>query len=250
MIRCRFSIFSGVGAKYEQLIWNASVTGWQGFLAIGKVRGLPPTVYTSVSRQIHQWTAALERGDASFFAQRLAPAEHWQLYKVFGDSVRYLDIETTGLYPGYNEVTVVGIFDGRNYEALIAGKNLTSRSLQKALKGCKLLVTYYGRVFDVPFLSEAYTTVDWNIPNFDLCFTGRRLGLKGGLKGVEKSLGIERPAEIEDIDGFEAVRQWYQYIAGNKKALDRLVAYNKADTTNLARIAPIVYDGLCKRCRA
>jgi uncharacterized protein YprB with RNaseH-like and TPR domain len=48
---------------------------------------------------------------------------------VFGDSVRYLDIETTGRYPGYNQVTLVGIFDGKNYETLIAGKNLTSRTL-------------------------------------------------------------------------------------------------------------------------
>lgn len=247
MIRRRFSIFARIGTKYERLIWNAGVADWQQFLGVEKVPGLPATVYTSVSHQIQQWTKAVEKRDAKFFAEQLAPAEHWQLYELLGDSVCYVDIETTGLYPGYHKITLFGIFDGKNYEALVAGKNLTSRSLHKALRGCKLLVTYYGRVFDVPFLSKAYPTVDWNIPNFDLCFAGRRLGFKGGLKAVEKLLGLERPEEIEHIDGFEAVRLWYRYVSGNKKALDRLIAYNQADTMNLARIAPVVYEGLCKK---
>jgi uncharacterized protein YprB with RNaseH-like and TPR domain len=250
MIRRRFSIFSGVGPNYERLIWQAGFRDWQAFLAAKEIPGLPAKTYISVSRQIQQWTEALQNRNAEFFAKNLAAAEHWQLYQVFGDSVRYLDIETTGLYPGYNQVTLVGIFDGKNYEALIAGKNLTSRTLLKALRDCELLVTYYGRVFDVPFLSKAFPTVDWNIPNFDLCFAGRRIGLKGGLKAVERSLGIERPREIEHVDGFEAVRLWYRYTGGDNKALDRLIDYNEADTTNLARIAHIVYEGLCERCQA
>jgi hypothetical protein len=250
MIRCRFSVFSRVGTKYERLIWKAGVADWQQFLGIGEVPGLPTTIYNSVCQQIHEWTEALQERNTKFFTTRLAAADHWQLYREFGNSVCYLDIETTGLFPGCDEVALVGVFDGKNYKPLIAGKNLTSQSLRKALSNCRLLVTYYGRVFDVPFLNKAYPAVGWNIPHFDLCFTGRRLGLKGGLKAVEKSLGIERPEEIEHVDGFEAVRLWYRYMSGDKKALDRLMAYNQADTKNLARIAPVVYEGLCKRYRA
>ena len=249
MIRHRFSVFRGVGPKLEQTIWKGGVLDWPGFLKSTRVSGLPAGLYRSVSRQICQWMNALERGDAAFFAKNLPLAEHWQLYKVFGDSVRYLDIETTGLIRGYNVVTMVGIYNGQKYQALIRGKGLTNSALQRALQGCKLIVTYYGRVFDVPFLRNAYPRVDWNYPHFDLCFAGRRLGLKGGLKGVEKSLGIERPGEIEHVDGFEAVRLWYRYTGGSKKALNHLIAYNEADTTNLAHIAPLVYDGLCNKCR-
>ena len=247
MIRCRFSVFSRVGTKYERLIWKAGVADWQQFLEIGEVPGLPATIYNSVCQQIHEWTEALQEGNTKFFTARLAAADHWQLYREFGNSVRYLDIETTGLFPRCDEVTVVGVFDGNNYEALVASRNLTLTNLRRTIKGCKLLVTYYGRIFDVPFLQETYPALDLRVPHFDLCFTGRRLGLKGGLKAVEKSLGIERPEEIEHVDGFEAVRLWYRYMSGNKKALDRLMAYNQADTKNLARIAPVVYEGLCKR---
>jgi len=44
---------------------------------------------------------------------------------------------------------------------------------------------------------------------------------------VERSLGIERPREIEHVDGFEAVRLWYRYTGGDNKALDRLIDYNE-----------------------
>jgi hypothetical protein len=247
MIHRRFSVFSKVGAKYERLIWKAGVADWQQFLRIREVPGLPAAIYSSVCQQIHEWTEALQEGNTKFFTAKLDAADHWQLYREFDNSVRYLDIETTGLFPGCAEVTVVGVFDGKDYEALVAGKNLTLINLRRAMEGCKLLVTYYGRNFDVPFLQVTYPALDFRMPHFDLCFTGRRLGLKGGLKAVEKSLGIERPEEIEHVDGFEAVQLWYQYMSGNKKALDRLITYNQADTKNLARIAPVVYEGLCKR---
>jgi uncharacterized protein YprB with RNaseH-like and TPR domain len=250
MIRERFSVFSGIGPKHEHAIWEAGIRDWQQFLEKREIPEIPVSVCASVISQIKDWNEALHGNDAKFFAERLAPADHWQLYKIFGDYVRYLDIETTGLFPGCDEVTMVGIFDGKNYEALVAGKNLILTSLKKAMEGCKLLITYYGRIFDVPFLQEAYPTLDLRIPHFDLCFTGRRLGLKGGLKAVEVSLGIARPEGIKHIDGFGAVQLWYEYVDGNKESLNRLIEYNKADTINLARIASIVYDGLYMRWKS
>lgn len=249
MIRRRFSIFRGVGEKKEREIWQAGVTDWSAFLAAGRVPGLTPARYAGVADQIPAWHTALETRDPRFFAGQLDPREHWNLFGVFGDAVRYLDIETTGLSPASHGVTMVGIYDGRQYRVLIRDRDLTAAAVAEALEGCKLLVTFFGRGFDVPFLSETYPELQWNFPHFDLCFAGRKLGFRGGLKRVEVATGIERPDAIRHVDGFEAVRLWYAYQRGDKNALDLLVQYNEADTRNLARLAPIIYEGLCRSCR-
>ena len=249
MIRQRFTVFAGIGPKLERTIWDAGISDWRQFLRTSQIPGLSVSRHSELCRQVRQWATALDKCDLRFFVENLASAEHWQLYRVFGDSVRYLDIETTGLSACHDLVTMVGIHDGKDYQALVQGKDLTASALQGALKGCKLLITYFGKGFDIPFLKTAYPTLEWHMPHYDLCYAARRLGLTGGLKNVEIALGMKRSGDIEDIDGFEAVRLWHAYQRGDKRALNLLIEYNQADTENLARIAPIVYQGLCKKCR-
>jgi hypothetical protein len=57
--------------------------------------------------------------------------------------------------------------------------------------------------------------------------------LSGGLKNIEKKLGLKRAEEIEDIDGFEAVRLWKRYKKGDLEALELLKKYNEEDIINL-----------------
>ena len=245
MIRRCFELFSGIGPQRERAIRAAGIADWRGFLDAGRVPGLPAALERSVRRQVRTWSDALAQGDARFFASAVPRSQHWMLFEAFGASVRYLDIETTGLSPARHRVTVVGLYDGRQYRALIRGQGLTAPALEEALAGCKLLVTYFGAAFDVPFLQRAFPKVGWDFPHFDLCFAGRRVGLKGGLKRVERTLGIARAESIAEVDGYEAVRLWRAHQRGDPGALGTLVQYNEADTRNLARIAPVVYQRLC-----
>jgi uncharacterized protein YprB with RNaseH-like and TPR domain len=59
-----------------------------------------------------------------------------------------------------------------------------------------------------------------------------RQNLKGGLKVVEKRLGIKR--HLEGVDGWMAVKLWYDYVNNNnKESLVTLLEYNKEDVVNL-----------------
>ena len=249
MIRRCFSVLTGVGAKREQAIRDAGISNWQQFLVAGGAPGLPEGLDRSLCQQVSTWSAALERRDASFFARKLRHGEHWTLFEAFGDSLRYLDIETTGLSAWRDDVTVLGIYDGQRYDALIKGQGLTAQAVRDALAGCKLLVSYFGTAFDVPFLRAKFPELHWDFPHFDLCFGGRRVGLTGGMKAVERSLGIARDDSIADVDGYEAVRLWRAHERGAPAALGKLVRYNEADTRNLARIASVVYGLLCRKAQ-
>ena len=56
--------------------------------------------------------------------------------------------------------------------------------------------------------------------------------LKGGLKAVEKKLGINR--KLKGVDGCMAVQLWYDYVNNNDEAaLQTLLDYNEEDVVNL-----------------
>ena len=68
------------------------------------------------------------------------------------------------------------------------------------------------------------------------------LNLKGGLKAVEKILGIER--EYEPLNFFQQKALWKKWINNNDwSALDRLLAYNREDVMNL----PLVEEKLAAK---
>lgn len=247
MIRRRFSIFDGIGPKRERALWDAGIADWHALLAATDAPVVSPSRLRSLRREVRNWADALDRGDARFFAHRLPSAEHWMLLEAFGDAVRYLDIETTGLSAWRHDVTVVGIYDGRHHRALVKGRGLTEQALEDALAGCKLLVTYFGSSFDVPFLTVKFPGLRWDFPHLDLCFAGRRVGLTGGMKGVERRLGIARDPSLVEVDGLEAVRLWRAHERGSLAALNKLLMYNEADTRNLAPMAAAIYKRLCRK---
>ncbi|MEN8261949.1 MAG: ribonuclease H-like domain-containing protein [Nitrospirota bacterium] len=148
----------------------------------------------------------------------------------------YLDIETTGLSPLYNKLTVVGIYRENSIDGEVtqmAGDEISSSGLLRAMKNVTRLYTYNGSRFDLPFI-KAKLNVDLKecCPHEDLMYACWKKNLKGGLKSVERQLGIER--ELTDIDGWMAVQLWYDYQNnGDKTALARLLKYNEEDIVNL-----------------
>jgi len=151
----------------------------------------------------------------------------------------YLDIETTGLSPEYTKITVVGIhlFDGFDTKFIqLLGEDITADRLFETLTGVSIIYTYNGSRFDLPFISRRLGIDLAQLYNHhDLMYDCWRNGLYGGLKSVERQLGIER--RVKEISGYEAVRLWWKYINDyDEDALNTLLEYNKEDVINLKTI--------------
>ncbi|MDD5434198.1 MAG: ribonuclease H-like domain-containing protein, partial [Nitrospira sp.] len=131
--------------------------------------------------------------------------------------------------------------------SLIKDINLTPQTLKDILSPYKLIITYYGRVFDVPFLNKSISGLNISMPNYDLCFASHKLGIKGGFKKLETHFGINRDEGIKGMDGYDAVKLWRRYRRGDTGALELLVKYNEADTKNLYAIAKTLYEMSIKR---
>ena len=113
------------------------------------------------------------------------------------------------------------------------------------LKKYKLMVTFNGSIFYVPFINKIYPGLLPNIPNFDIRSITSRLNLKGGLKEIEKKLGIKRNKIIEKFYGGDAVTLWRMYKAtGDDYYLKLLIEYNEDDIINLKTIAEYCVEKL------
>jgi RNase_H superfamily len=69
-----------------------------------------------------------------------------------------------------------------------------------------------------------------------------RLGYRGGLKRIERQWGIIREDDVVGLNGFDAVLLWARYRCGDAAALERLMAYNRADVVNLEVLLKRGYD--------
>lgn len=148
----------------------------------------------------------------------------------------YLDIETTGLSRSYAAMTVVGVAlgDPVPFEVFqLVGDEITAASLLSVLRPAGRLYTYNGSRFDLPFIrAKLGLDLARRFRHVDLMLACWRHQLKGGLKAVERRLGIER--KLPNVDGFMAVQLWWEYVhTGDLEALDTLLAYNREDVLNL-----------------
>jgi uncharacterized protein YprB with RNaseH-like and TPR domain len=249
MIRSTFVLLKGVGEFTERRLWENGVQDWEQFLTRRSLPGISPERKEAYDHDLDNAMRHLQEGQSYYFSRCLRPRDHWRLYEAFRSQAVYLDIETTGGPPSEGDITVVGLYGNGRMTSLVQGESLTEDRLHRELSHYQLLVTFFGSVFDLPYLRTKFPGLPLHHPHFDLCFAARRLGLTGGLKRIETQLGICRSADLAGLDGWDAVRLWHAWCRGEPGALDLLRRYNEADTRNLEPLANFMYDQLATRCR-
>jgi uncharacterized protein YprB with RNaseH-like and TPR domain len=221
MLRHTFCHIPGIGEKTERRLWDNGVTSWEEALRQGCTRLTPEHLRDSL--------ASYDRREAAWFGARLNAAQAWRLYHDFRDACVFLDIETTGMGP-WADITTIALYDGRQVRHYVRGQNLDD--FVRDVAAYRLLVTYNGKSFDVPFLERTFG-VRLDQGHIDLRYVLRSLGLRGGLKACERQVGMTRPG-LEEVDGYVAVLLWHDYHGRrNPLALQTLLAYNVQDVINL-----------------
>jgi len=115
----------GIGAKTELELWQSGIRTWQD---LGGFFTRPVAMSCGLRRRLEehipQSIDAMRRKDANFFTRLSGLGEGWRLFPEFASQCVFLDIETTGLSPVFDKVTMVGLYEGNRYRAFIEGQNL------------------------------------------------------------------------------------------------------------------------------
>jgi uncharacterized protein YprB with RNaseH-like and TPR domain len=248
LLRSSHILLSGVGGITERRLWDAGVHTLDAFAARGRIRGFSPERKRALDEEAVRAVEAEREGRAEYLAPLLPHAEAWRLFARFRKEAAFLDIETSGL-SRYSAVTVVGIYrPGRPFTALVRGEGLSAAAISEALAGAKLLVTFNGAGFDVPFIRGSFPSARLPPAHLDLLTCARRLRWRGGLKAIERQLGLARDLDVRVLAGSDAVRLWRAYErTGSTNALRLLVAYNRADCENLEPVAAASVAAMLRR---
>ena len=238
MLEHTFCHISGIGPKTKRRLWPSGALSWH---AVEENTPIPlsPKRANLLKRYVQESIVHLANNDPNYFYERLPSDQHWRMFPDFRHSVAYLDIETTGLGGPNDYITAIALYDGRSISHYVQGDNLYD--FRDDIEKYRLIITYNGKCFDVPFI-RTYFGIPMDQAHIELRYVLASLGYRGGLKGCEKQLGMDR-AELADVDGYFAVLLWYDfYNNGNPRALETLLAYNTLDVVNLETLMVFGYN--------
>ncbi len=237
MLTNTFLHISGIGHKTEEEIWQAGIHSWQDFTATASATLRHATCRLLENNRTRQPATAL--ATPAYFYELLPASQHWRLFPHFRTKTAFIDIETTGICRESSAITTIALYDGRGIYTFVQGDNL--HTFPELLARYEVIVTYNGKGFDVPML-ERFFKITISQAHLDLRPILAALGYKGGLKGCERQLGIDRQ-ELQGVNGHDAVILWNEYKrSGKPELLNTLLAYNVADTINLEPLMVHAYN--------
>jgi uncharacterized protein YprB with RNaseH-like and TPR domain len=243
VLRSTFQIASGVGPLREQRLWRAGIACWDDYLAAPHGDGtLTGRADRALRAAIAAASAAFDARDAEALAALLPSGEQWRLYPELGEDAAYLDIETGDDVVGFEGISAIGVLDRRGPRLFLGGRDL--QDFPEAARDWSMLVTFNGGSFDLPILRRAFP--DWRPPrcHLDLRHLLARAGWEGGLKAIERALGLRRPDHLDGVGGWDACWLWRRGCAGDGAALRLFAEYNLYDVIGLRTLAAVAYNAL------
>lgn len=240
MLKESFIHLQHIGPSRERYLWKSGVKEWKDVGDNINSLRMPQKAKLSLTQGCEESIKNFEEKNYSFFAKRFDTKDIFRVYPYIEERTLFLDIETRGFRPGMKNLTIIGCYGAGEQKVFVNGRDLDK--FPEYLKNFDLLVTFNGSMFDVPFLEKTFN-MEMKIAHIDLRFALQKIGVKGGLKKVEKKLGLERPEGVADLDGFAAVLLWRMFKeSGDEDVLNTLIYYNLEDTVNLEYLMRYVYN--------
>ncbi len=225
-----------IGPQREKTLLLEGCACWTDILNASRpLAGLDLLAWDEVRSAAEQSLRAMQADDAAFFTAKFPPAEQWRVLTQWFGRASYFDIETSGLEAD-SIVTLVCCFHEGRPLRFLAGENLDD--FLDLLENVKLLVSFNGASFDVPRVLDRFHIPELPCAHVDLRWLCHHAGWRGGLKKIERALGLRRPPDLDGLGGAEAVWLWQAWSGrGDEQAKRTLERYCAADTVMLSLLA-------------
>ncbi|MFT4309120.1 MAG: ribonuclease H-like domain-containing protein [Candidatus Woesearchaeota archaeon] len=230
MIQNTFQIFKGIGSLTEKRLWESGIKDWDAFLRRDSINGISSNKKAYMDYKIRLYKSKIEEEDYEFFTRIMPSRLHYRCYHMIKEDLLYIDLESYGHKT--NRITIIGLSDGENTR-IIRGDNTDSSIILGLIVKAKGIITYNGKSYDLPLLIKQYNISIVGKIVIDLKHLLRTIGYSGGLKKIEKDMGIIRSMSY-DVSSGDPIRLWRAYKAtGDEHYLGILSEYVEYDVTSL-----------------
>ncbi len=147
----------------------------------------------------------------------------------------FFDIETDGLGDKAN-VTMIACLIGERLDVFTRDASLDG--FLRCIEEAEILVSFNGATFDEPKLLNHFRIPKFARPHLDLRKVCKARGITGGLKQIEKQIGLIRPPDIVAMSGEDADWMWRAWEKDHDETLrTKLLRYCAADVIALRHLA-------------
>jgi uncharacterized protein YprB with RNaseH-like and TPR domain/predicted nuclease with RNAse H fold/dephospho-CoA kinase len=237
MLRQTFQHINGFTEAKERELWKRHIFTWEDYNLLNNQLSLFTEFETD---PILESVKMLQNNDFEYFTERLPKYLFYRIANSFPEQTIFLDIETTGLSHFYDDITLIGWSLNNNYKYILGNQFDKIDLLKQDLTKAACIVTFNGTLFDIPFLKKKIPDLEFPKCHVDLRFFSRRHGYQGGQKEIERLLKVNRPEDLKEVSGGDAVVLWYKYKEGDNDSLRKLIKYNAYDLWGMKNILEII----------
>lgn len=176
MLTNTFLHLPGIGPCDEACLWRKGIMDWKALMRYGREK-LPIMIAEEAFEELERSEKELGRGNGEYFAGCLPKRETWRAFREFEGKIAYVDIETTGLSSESDELTLIGLYDGKSVRHYVKDENL--EEFGKDIARFSVIATYNGARFDLPFIEAQLPKVRMGQLHIDLMFPLHSLGYWG-----------------------------------------------------------------------
>ncbi len=245
MLEATFQLVSGIDEKVESRLWKSGITRWGDLLELNSHPHIARNHLKKLKAEIREYQSALENKRFDQLLARMPRKLIWRLFPNLREDILYFDVEATGLDKDKDSITTIATYNGKEIKLFVAGENLNQ--FPEYADNYSAIATFDGARLDIPLINRQLNYFFSQI-HFDLFYISRSLRVYGGLKKIERRIGVDRDPLIQEIDGTFAIFLWKEYQeTRDPKFLETLLSYNIEDVIHLEEMLYIFYNELRKK---